>query len=96
MTRKKTVEEQEVKTTEAVQETEGAEEIMTGEVSEKTTIGKVTGGSLNVRQEPKKNATVVRVLEDGTDIEILGEEGEWYRIDDGFVMARYISIGETK
>lgn len=57
---------------------------------EKKKEGVVVGGTLNVRANP--NGTIVGVLQDGDVIEILAEEGEWYKIENGFVMAKFIEV----
>lgn len=49
----------------------------------------VTGGALNVREKPSLKAKVVRVLDNGTKITVQEDLGEWLRIEDGYVMARW-------
>lgn len=55
----------------------------------------VTGGKLNVRQAPTKAAAVVNVLEDAAEITILEDLGDWYRIEDGYVMKQYLKKKST-
>ncbi len=53
--------------------------------------GKVVNcGLLNVRENASIAAKVVRCIPAGTEIEILDEEGDFYKIADGFVMKSYI------
>jgi len=60
-------------------------------------MGKVDATSLNVREEPSKDADKVTSLKDGTRVEVLDKEGEWYKIRygenvRGYVMAEYIKL----
>ena len=45
---------------------------------------------LNVRQEPQKGSKVVRILEVGEKVEILGYDGDWAKISDGYCMKDYL------
>lgn len=55
------------------------------------TKGKVVNCELlNVREEASTKANVVKLIEAGTEIDILGEEGKFYKIADGFVMKSFI------
>lgn len=51
-------------------------------------FGKVTTSLLNVRKEP--NGEIVKTLKANEQVSILGEEGDWYMIDNGYVMKQYI------
>lgn len=51
-------------------------------------FGKVTASLLNVRKEP--NGEIVKTLKANEQVSILGEEGDWYMIDNGYVMKQYI------
>ena len=55
--------------------------------------GKVVGGSLNVRFKPDGN--VKAVIPDGQIIQIVSEDGDWYKIKsptDGYVMKKFIEV----
>lgn len=47
-------------------------------------------GLLNVRENASVAAKVVKCIPAGTEIEILDEEGDFYKIADGFVMKSFI------
>ena len=49
------------------------------------------GGGLSVRSRPDSNAQSIDRLERDTRVEILLEQGDWYRIQQGWVSARYIN-----
>lgn len=49
-------------------------------------------GFLNVRENPSTAAKVIKYLSAGSEIDILGEEGDFYKIADGFVMKSYIEV----
>lgn len=50
----------------------------------------VFGGTLNIRREPDINAERVGLLMDGERIEILEDLGEWLKIPEGYVMAKWV------
>lgn len=53
-------------------------------------------GSLNIRIMPDKNSTKVGSLKKGTTVDIIGESGNWYKIQNGYVSKDYISlVGNT-
>lgn len=53
--------------------------------------GRVVYGNLNIRREPKvADGNITGVLKNGTTVEILGEKGDWFQIEDGWIMAKYI------
>lgn len=61
------------------------------------TMGTVNATSLNVRKEPSKDADKVTSLKDGTRVEVLDKDGDWYKIrygEDvtGYVMTEYIKL----
>lgn len=62
------------------------------EKKEKETVrtGKVFGGSLNIRPEPGVDNIPTGQLNDGTEIVILEDLGEWFRIDKGYVMSKWV------
>ena len=55
------------------------------------------GKSLNVRDLPGKNGTVIARLANGSKVSVLDEEGDWVGIDyngrTGYVMARFLTEG---
>ena len=68
--------------------------------SKAATKVKVTGDTLNVRKSPSTSAKVVAMLFKGVECELLGEEGDWYKIKyktyTGYVSKEYAEIiGET-
>ena len=50
----------------------------------------VFGGALNIRQEPDTTSAVLGTLEDGSQIMILEDLGEWLRTNAGYVMAKWV------
>lgn len=62
-------------------------------------IGRVTADSLNVRVEAKDGADVIGKVSGGEEIEILGQDGDWYEIEyqgkTGYVAADYIAVDES-
>ena len=52
--------------------------------------GKVFGGNLNVRKQPGYDAGVIGYMENGAEIEILEDLGDWLRIADGYVAAKWV------
>ncbi len=62
--------------------------------------GAVTAAALNVRAEPALTGRVVGTLRLGSQVNILGQRGSWYQIEDGrgpggkgWVSARFVRIG---
>ena len=47
-------------------------------------------GFLNVREKPNSRSIVLRRIPVGTEVEILGEDGDFYKIQNGFVMKDFI------
>ena len=71
----------------------------TPEITEfEATTGTVNATSLNVRAEPSTDAAKVTSLNNGTRVEVLGEEGDWYSIRyseyEGYVKKEYIQLDE--
>lgn len=64
------------------------EEVKEEKVEEKETKKGVVTALLNVRKEP--GGEVVKVLNEGEIVNILDEKDGWYKIDDGYVMAKFI------
>ena len=63
--------------------------------SKKGFVNDPTG--LNVRSGPGTNNAVVEVLPDGTEVEVIGKEGNWYKIGHNkYVYAAYINLSEIK
>lgn len=52
--------------------------------------GVVVGGTLNVRNAP--GGSIIGSLQSGDVIEILEEQDGWYKIDKGFVMAKFVEV----
>lgn len=57
---------------------------------------KVTGDTLNIRKSPSTNSNVIAMLFKGVECELLGEEGEWYKIKyknyTGYISKQYSEI----
>lgn len=55
-------------------------------------------GKLNVRAAPNSKASLITKLEKGTEVTIIGENGDWYKIQinnkAGYVSKKYIAIKE--
>lgn len=45
---------------------------------------------LNIRQEPSIESERIGVLEYGSEIEILEDCGDWYRIENGYIFKDYV------
>lgn len=59
--------------------------------------GRVIKGALNVRTAPEKApGNITRVLKDGAQVEIRDTQGDWYQIEDGFVMKEFVEVKEDK
>ena len=59
---------------------------------EKKITGTVFGGGLRIRQEPDPTAEIKGVLPDGTAVEILEPGSEWHKIEQGYIMARWVKL----
>ena len=61
--------------------------------------GTVTASSLRVRKEPSMDAGQIGSMKQGSRVEILGQEGDWYQVscgeDSAYMFAEYIQIEET-
>ena len=77
---------EEVKEESVIEETPKVEE--SKKLNLVSEFGKVTTSLLNVRKEP--NGEIVKTLKANEQVSILGEEGDWYMIDNGYVMKQYI------
>lgn len=56
---------------------------------------KTNGGVLNIRQSANKGSTILRKVNNGTELTVLGYTGEWLKVSaygtTGFVPSRYVS-----
>lgn len=60
---------------------------------QKVTFGVVIAkGGLRIREEQDLNSKIVKVLPYQTKIEILEEFDEWVRVENGFMMKKFIEI----
>lgn len=54
------------------------------------------GGRLNIRQAPNINSTVIGQAPNGSTLNVLGKEGEWYRVNrgtlNGYSFGEYIRL----
>lgn len=58
---------------------------------------KVTAASLNLRSGPGESNSRVGALAQGRIVKVLAVEGEWYKVDGGYICARYTTLaGETE
>jgi uncharacterized protein YgiM (DUF1202 family) len=61
--------------------------------------GTATVGSLRVRQKPDKNSEIIEIISSGQKVEILGTEGDWYKVRYnnvvGYVSKTYISTTDV-
>jgi hypothetical protein len=59
----------------------------------------VEGGQVNVRESADENSNKIGKLPDGGACEIIGEEGDWYKIEsgevDGYVSKQYLLTGDA-
>jgi len=58
--------------------------------------GIVTTETLRLRKEPSTNSNIVRNLDEGDELQILSEEGDWYKVsykgDEGYVSSKYVKV----
>lgn len=59
-----------------------------GAQSELTTA--IVQTRLNVRKTPTLNAEIIRVLNEGSIVEILEDGEEWVKISDGYCMKQFL------
>ena len=56
---------------------------------------RLTGGALNIRSAPSLNAPIINRAYNGDRVLILGEDGDWYKVNSagkpGFAVKRYIT-----
>ena len=55
-------------------------------------IAKVNTPALNVRPDASMNNKPVKLLHEGDKVTVVKDLGEWLQIEEGFVMAKYITI----
>ncbi|MGN1327318.1 MAG: SH3 domain-containing protein [Clostridia bacterium] len=70
--------------------------VFTNKVSGAT--GKVTTETLNLRSEPSTSSSVIELLNADEEVEILSEEGNWYKVKygskEGYVSKDYVEVDE--
>lgn len=73
--------------------------VTTGQLSTEPVIGIVSDCSkLNIRRAPRKDAAVVTVVPEETELTIAGDsrDGEWYKVSTGDIkgwcMKRYVTV----
>ncbi|MBQ9031852.1 MAG: SH3 domain-containing protein [Parasporobacterium sp.] len=76
------------KKTEKLKEKEKAGKAQKEKPAKRT--GTVFGGSLNIRPQPNTDADPVGVIRNGEEVEILEDLGDWYKVDAGYVMSRWV------
>lgn len=59
---------------------------------EKKITGTVYGGGLYIRKEPDLIAGINGVLANGTSVEILEAGKDWHRIEQGYIMAKWVNL----
>lgn len=61
--------------------------------------GKVTTETLNLRSKASTDSSVVKLLNMDDELEILSEEGNWYKVkvgdNEGYVSKDYVKLGKT-
>ena len=62
------------------------------------TSAKVVTDTLNLRSEPSRSSSVIELLNENDEIEIISTEGDWYRVkhgeNNGYVSKEYVKINE--
>ncbi len=57
----------------------------------KRTVSACPFDKLNVRAQPKANASILRTLNDGEPVSVAPEVGSWCEVEDGgYVMAKHV------
>ena len=71
---------------------EESEQVTKNDIEEEDdAYGMVTSTiGLNVREEPSLDSEKVGVLEYGSKVKILGESGDWYKTDSGYIFKEYV------
>lgn len=81
--------------TKVIETVENTEEIKTTQKKKpaRTKKGVVTNCKLlNVREASNKEGKILRTIPEGFEVNILGEENGFYKINNGFVMRDFIKI----
>ncbi len=62
-------------------------------------IAYIDANSLNMRSEPSRDGDIVQEYSGGQSIEIIGEEGDWYKVAvggaSGYMLKEYVGIGSA-
>ena len=62
-------------------------------------IGKITGGTLKMREEANTSSDVIETYSKGTLVNIVDTKGSWYYVEVngryGYMMSKYISVSKT-
>lgn len=62
----------------------------------KASIGTVTTETLNLRKEPSTSSAKLELLNEGDEVKIISEEGNWYKVQfkdkEGYVSKDYVAI----
>lgn len=62
----------------------------------KASIGTVTTETLNLRKEPSTSSVKLELLNEGDEVKIISEEGNWYKVQykdkEGYVSKDYVAI----
>ena len=62
------------------------------------TTAKVVADTLNLRSDPSRSSSVIELLNENDEIEIISTEGDWYRVkhgeNNGYVSKEYVKINE--
>lgn len=57
----------------------------------------VNAGSLNMRSDPSRDAEIIKEFRRGESIEIIGEDGDWYKVAAygtvGYMLKKYVGTG---
>ncbi|MDL2257788.1 SH3 domain-containing protein [Eubacteriales bacterium OttesenSCG-928-K08] len=70
--------------------------VASGALAASSNIGQVTAQDVNLRKEPNTDADILAALPLNTELEILEESGDWYRVlygdKVGYVSSRYLFV----
>ena len=62
---------------------------------DKSKTGSVTASVLNVRKGPSTSTNVVSTLKNGTKVTLLGENGNFYKIKNGYISKDYVLLAKS-
>ena len=69
------------------------------ETAPTSTQGYINARSLNMRAEPSKESDVMQECEGKQSVEIIGEDGDWYKVlvagETGYMLKEYIVVGDV-